>query len=180
MLRGVNLAGNRRLKMEDLRAVFESAGLANVRTYLQSGNVIFTTEARDLARLAARLERAVERKCGFRSAVILRTIAEMRDAVARNPFTARSGLDPARLLVTFLARDPGEAARDKVRGIRTHPEELHIAGGEFYVYYPSGIGRSRLPVAAIERALATEGTARNWNTVTRLIELAERLEKSSP
>ena len=105
----------------------------------------------------------------------------MKGVVARNPFARRRGIEPARLLVTFLAADPGEEARGKVRRMKAGPpEELYVDGRELYVYFPNGMGRSKLPVAAIEKALQTTGTARNWNSVSKLLELAEELESSRP
>lgn len=175
MLRGINLGPQRRIRMEALRAVYESLKLGDVRTHLQSGNVVFTTGERDLRRLTSRLEQAIERTFGFHSDVILRTTSELRSVVARSPFAGRKGLEPSKLLVTFLAADPGEKARGQIRAIRTDPEELHIEGRELYIYFPNGIGRAKLPAAAIDKALAVSGTARNWNTVTKLLEIAAKL-----
>jgi uncharacterized protein (DUF1697 family) len=176
MLRGVNLARHRRMKMDDLKAVYESLKLRDVRTYVQSGNVVFTSDEREFGKLVGRIERAIEKTFGFHSDVVVRTASEMRNVVARNPFAKRRGIEPAKLVVTFLAADPGEAARAAVRKIPTSPEELHIAGRELYIYFPDGQGRSKLPTSAIERALATSGTARNWNSVTKLLEMAEDLD----
>ena len=178
MLQGVNLGSHHRIKMDDLRSLYESLELRDVRTYVQSGNVVFKTRERDLPRLIRRIETEIERTFGFHSDVILRTTSEMKTVVARNPFAKRRGIEPAKLLVTFLAGDPGEEARDKVRSIETHPEELHIEHRELYVYFPNGIGRSKLPAGALKSALKVPGTARNWNSVTKLLEIAENLEGS--
>jgi uncharacterized protein (DUF1697 family) len=179
MLRGVNLGKQRRIDMKSLRELYVSQELQDVRTYVQSGNVVFRSGERNLAHLAARLERAFERGFGFRSDVFLRTSREMRDVVSRNPFSKRRDVDPSKLLVTFLGRDPGDAARAQVRAIETHPEVLYIDGREIYVYFPDGIGRSKRPWKAIDKALGTLGTTRNWNTVTKLLEMAESLEAES-
>ena len=179
LLRAVNLAGRNRIKMDELRALYQSLGLRDPQTYVQSGNVVFSTTERDLGSLARKIENGLERKFGFHPDVIARTTSEMRDVIARNPFASRRGLDPSRLLVTFLAGDPGEEARLKVRAIKTDPEELRIDGRELYIYYPDGMGRSKLSSTAIEKALKVSGTARNWNSVTRLLEIAERMEASS-
>jgi uncharacterized protein (DUF1697 family) len=96
--------------------------------------------------------------------------------VARNPFAKRRDIEPSKLLVTFLAYDPGRQARENVLKIQTDPEELRIEGRELYIYFPNGMGRSKLPMAAIEKALKTPGTSRNWNSVTKLLEMAEKLE----
>ena len=176
LLRGINLGPHRRIRMEDLRALYESLKLHDVRTHLQSGNVVFTTDERDLRRLIGRLEQAIERRFAFHSDVIARTTSELRQVVARTPFARRRGIEPSKLLVTFLASDPGEPARREVRAIKMGPEELHIDGREMYVYFPNGMGRSKFPAATVGKALSVSGTARNWNTVTKLLEIAEALE----
>jgi uncharacterized protein (DUF1697 family) len=110
--------------------------------------------------------------------VILRTVGELRDVIARNPFAKRRGIEPGKLLVNFLAADPGREARDKALAIKIGPEEMHLIGREAYIYFPNGQGRSKFPWAAIERALGTSSTGRNWNSVTKMLEMAEKLEVS--
>jgi uncharacterized protein (DUF1697 family) len=178
MLRGVNLGPHKRIKMEDLRALYSSLKLRDEQTYLQSGNVLFKTDEHDLAGLAKRIEAAIEKKFGFRSDVILRTAGDMRSVLAKNPFAGRSDVHPSKLLVTFLASDPGEQARSNIRAMDASPEELWIDGRELYIYYPNGMARPRLSFPVIEKTLKTSGTGRNWNTVTKLLDLAEKLEAS--
>jgi uncharacterized protein (DUF1697 family) len=175
MLRGVNVGGHNKIKMDALRTLYESLGLRDPQTFIQSGNVIFRTEERDLVRLARRIEDTIERRVGFRPSVIVRTTSELRDVIARNPFAKRRGLDPRKLVVSFLVSDPGPEARDKVLRIKPDPEELRIDGRELYVYYPHGMGQSKLP-PVLDRTLKTPATARNWNSVTRMLEMAEGLE----
>lgn len=162
--------------MEALRSLYESLRLRDVRTYLQSGNVIFRTEERDIALLTKRLQKAIEKTFGFQCDVILRTTSELREVIARNPFANRRGIEPSKLLVTFLASDPGEEARKQVRKIKTNPDELWIDGREMYTYFPNGMARPKVSWAAIEKILKTSGTGRNWNSVTKLLEMAETLE----
>jgi len=176
LLRGVNLGGHRKVKMDDLRALYVSLGFQDVQTYINSGNVIFRTAGRDLARLRNQIEDAIERACGFRSDVILRTPADLRGVIARNPFAARAGMDPSRLAIHFLAAAPGAAAREQVLAIKGNPEELHIDGRELYIYYPNGMARPKLSLPLVEKTLQTSGTSRNWNTVRKLLEMAEKLE----
>jgi uncharacterized protein (DUF1697 family) len=175
MLRGVNVGGRNKLAMDALRTLCGSLGLRQPQTCLQSGNVVFATDQPDLIPLASGIEDAIEKRFGFRPAVILRTPAELTRVIARNPFAARDGIDPARLIVTFLARDPGPGAHARIRALHAGPEELRLAGRELYTYYPDGMGRSKLSPALLDKALATPGTGRNWNTVTKLLELAQRL-----
>jgi uncharacterized protein (DUF1697 family) len=176
MLRAVNLGRHNRVKMDALRAIYESLKLEDPETYVQSGNVVFKTKERDLGLLSKKIETAIARKLSCRTSVILRTAAELRTVIANNPFAKRRGVESSKLLVTFLASDPGQEARDKVLKIKTDPEELWIDGREVYVYYPSGMARPKIPWTAILRILSVSGTGRNWNTVTKLLEIAEKLE----
>ena len=176
LLRGVNLGSHNRMKMETLRGVFESLKLRDVQTYVQSGNIIFRAKESDEAKLATRIERAIEAEFGFRPPVILRKSAEWKQAIARNPFAGRAGIEPAKLLVHFLAGDPGEAARERARAVPPAPEEVHFFDREIYIYFPNGMARPKLSFASMERALKIPGSGRNWNTVVKLSEMAERLE----
>jgi len=178
MLRGVNLAGKRKIKMDTLRALYESLGLRDAKTLLQSGNVVFKTERKDLVVLTKKIESAIERKFGFHSDVVLRTSSELRDVIARNPFAKRAGVDASRFLVSFLVSYPGAEAREKVLRIKADPEELRIEGREVYIYFPNGMARPKLSMALVERTLKTSWTGRNWNTVRKLLEMAQGLEGS--
>lgn len=178
MLRGVNVGGHNKIKMEDLRGLCKSLRLRDACTYVQSGNLIFKTDERDLDLLAKRLQHAIERKFGFRPDIVLRTSAEMREVIARNPFAKRRGVEPNRLLVTFLIREPAAEAREKASRLETAPEELRMDRREIYIYYPNGMARPKVSWATIERILKTSGTGRNWNSVTKMLEMAEQLEAS--
>ena len=176
MLRGVNIGAHNRVKMEELKALCESLKLREPQTYVQSGNVIFKTDERDLVKLAKRIEGAIEKRFGFQSDVILRSTEELRDVIARNPFAKRRGIEPGKLLVTFLAGDPGEEARELVRAIKCAPDELFIDGREVYINFPNGAGRPTLAWATIPKLLKVSGTARNWNSVKKMLEMAEKME----
>ena len=126
MLRGINLGANRRIQMDTLRAMYESLGLKDPRTYVQSGNVVFRTREKDFFKLARKIENGIEAEFGFHSDVVLRSSAEMRDAIARNPFAARPEVEPAKLLVTFLGSDPGAEGRQKIAAVPTGPDELRM------------------------------------------------------
>src|SRR5215813_5453871 len=110
MLRGVNLGPHNRIKMDALRAIYESLQLESPQTYVQSGNVVFKTKERDLGLLAKKIENAIARKLGCNTIAIVRTSAELKSVIANNPFARRRGIEPNRLLVTFLASDPGQKA----------------------------------------------------------------------
>src|SRR5258708_16854637 len=129
MLRGVNVGGHNKIKMEALRALYESLKLRDAQTYVQSGNVIFRTDKRNITQLTKRIEDGIERKFGFRPDVILRTAAEMREVIARNPFMKRRGIGPAKLLGRFLASDPGVEDREKICQMKDDPEDIATEGG---------------------------------------------------
>lgn len=176
MLRGVNVGAHNRVKMDDLKKLFTSLKLSDPQTYVQSGNIIFKTDERNLDKLRTNLETAIHKKFGFQSDAILRSAKDLREVIAQNPFAKRKDIHPGKLLVTFFSADPGEAARKQARAIQCDPEELFIEGREAYVYFPNGAGRSKLNWSLIPKALKVQGTARNWNSVTKMLEMAERME----
>jgi uncharacterized protein (DUF1697 family) len=176
MLRGVNVGGHNKIKMDALRGLYESLGLRDVQTYVQSGNVVFRTKERNLAALGNKIENAIERSFGFRPVVVLRTSAELKNVIARNPFAKQSGIEPGKLLVTFLASHPAAEALEQVLKIKAGPEEMHIEGREVYIYFSNGQGRSKLSWVSVEKKLKTSGTGRNWNSVNKLLEIAEQLD----
>ena len=176
LLRGVNVGGHNQIKMDALRTICESLSLQDPQTYVQSGNVVFRTRERDLAAVGKRIEDCIERKFGFRPGVILRTTSEMKDVIARNPLAKRRAIEPAKLYVTFLASQPAAEVQDAILAVKTAGEEVRVDGRELYIYFPNGMGRSKL-MPVVERLLKKSGTSRNWNTVTKLLEMAEQLEK---
>ena len=174
-LRSVNV-GQNTLKMQRVRELWADIGFKNVRTYVQSGNVVFRTKQRSPERLGKGIEDAIEEEAGFRAGVVLRSTAEMREVMANNPFAKRKDIEPGKLLVNFLAADSGKQAREKALAIKIGPEEMHLIGREAYIYFPNGQGRSKFPWPAIERALETSWTGRNWNSVTKMLAMAEKVE----
>jgi uncharacterized protein (DUF1697 family) len=176
MLRGVNLAKHNRMSMEVLRELYESLRLREPRTYIQSGNVVFRTNETNPEKLASRIEKAIADRLSIRTQVILRRTEEMRDVIRRNPVAERTGIEPGKLAVTFLSSAPGPEAVAKLRAMDTHPEELWIDGREMYIYYTNGMARPKISAAGLERALKIPGTARNWNTVMKLLQMAEEME----
>ena len=169
MLRGINVGGKNKIKMADLQALFVGLGHADVITYIQSGNVVFKSPTKSTSALASAIEQRIAHELGMDVAILLRTKAELGKVLARNPFT---DVDLARVHVTFLAGKPQAAL---VRGLDEHrspPDEFRIVDREVYVYCPTGYGNTKLNNAFWERRLKTPATARNWNTVTKLFELA--------
>jgi uncharacterized protein (DUF1697 family) len=180
MLRAVNVGGSSRIKMDALQRVYESLGLADVRTLLQSGNVVFRSNLTDRPRLVKRIMQELERQLGLEIEVILRTLAEVASIVERGPLLSPRA-DPSKLLVMFLSSVPNAAAQAallKWHKTKEMPELLELRGPEIYLYYPDGVGRSKLTGAVIENKLDTSGTARNWNTLVKLVETGRALERA--
>jgi uncharacterized protein (DUF1697 family) len=178
MLRGINVGGHANIKMDALRSLYSSLALENPQTYVQSGNVIFKTSERNLEQIAKRIQAAIEKQFACRPEIMLRTVEDLRLVVKKNPFAKRSNIEPSKLLVSFLAADPGNQARQTLLQQKFVPEELHAIGRELYIYFPKGIGQSKLPWRGIDKILQTPGTGRNWNSVTSILEIAEELEAS--
>ena len=176
MLRAVNVGGRNMIKMEVLREICGALKFRGAQTYVQSGNVVFACDELDDTVVAKKLQTAIEKKVGFRPDVMVRTALEMREVVARNPFAKRRGLEPKKLLVTFLSGEPDGEGLKATRGMKTDPEEMRIEGREAFVYYPNGFGKSKLVWAKVEKMLKVSGTARNWNSVVKLLEMAEAME----
>ena len=172
LLRGINVGGHNIIKMEDLRAICSTLKFQQVQTYVQSGNVVFQAKDDAPEKLAAKLESAIEKSHGFRPSVICRTASELEATAARNPYAGRTDIDPRKLGVGFLATQLSAEARAKLLQLKPAQEELHIGIQELFIYFPEGMGKSKLSMAAVERTAKTAITVRNWSTVTNLIEMA--------
>jgi uncharacterized protein (DUF1697 family) len=175
LLRGINLAGHHRVKMDALRALYERLGFQDVSTYIQSGNVVFSAYPKQLDQATERIESAFAEQFGFAAPTVLRTATEMRGIVEHSPFTGRE-IDGAKLCVTFLSVHAHSGLVAAALAGYSGPEEVVTLGRELYIYFPEGMGRSKLPFARIAKTIGEPGTARNWNTATKLLELAEGLE----
>jgi uncharacterized protein (DUF1697 family) len=153
--------------MAELRTVCAGLGHEDVATYLQSGNVVLRT-AEPVAAVAAGLEAAIAERFGHPVSVIVRTHAELEAVAAASPFPAD---DPKKLHVLFLREQPKAPAVAALDPQRSPGDEFRVSGGEIFLYYPEGSGRTRLTLDYFERRLGTAGTSRNWNTVLKLVEL---------
>jgi uncharacterized protein (DUF1697 family) len=161
-----------------LRALYQSLGLNNVQSLLQSGNLVFESEQNDREQLTTQIEAAIEKVYGFRPKIILRNLAELKEVIDKTPFNDGKERDPSRLMVTFLLNSPNNAARESLQQIEITQEELHVGGQEIYIYYTAGVLESKLDLKLIEKKLNTSGTTRNWNTVTKLLKLAESVSSN--
>jgi uncharacterized protein (DUF1697 family) len=170
LLRGVNVGGHGKAPMADLRMMLADLGFEDPRSLLQSGNLIFRSEATGDA-LETLLEREAKARLGLSIDVLVRTAAEWAKIVAANPHAAIAKDDPGHLLVMALKSKPDVAGLKELRAWIPGRETIEAVGHELYLTYPAGVGTSKLTGAVIERRLKTRGTARNWNTVTKLAAL---------
>jgi uncharacterized protein (DUF1697 family) len=164
LLRAINVGGNNRLPMTELKALCEAAGLVKVRTYIASGNVVFESKAAE-AKVKAALEAKIAAHTGKPLGVVVRTAAEMAAVLERNPFADKP---PSKTVAIFLDAAPARDALDAVTGRKD--EEVRLGAREIYAHYPSGQGRSKLNIPA-----GRDGTARNMNTVAALVKLVTSL-----
>jgi uncharacterized protein (DUF1697 family) len=168
LLRGINVGGRAKVAMADLRELYAGLGFSDVTTYIQSGNVIFTSglPARDIP---ARIEKGIQERLAMTVRVMVRTPKELAKIVDANPFPE---VDVSRLYVAFLTEAPKAAGVDRLSAFDAGREEFRVAGRQIYLHFPDGAGRARLPV---ERAVGVATTVRNWRTVNKLIELSAAL-----
>jgi uncharacterized protein (DUF1697 family) len=164
LLRAVNLGSRNKVPMAELRELFERAGAEAVRTYIQSGNVVFTQKAPD----GAALEAAVAKSFGVQTVLILRTARHMAKLAGGHPF----GKDTSKSRVAFLAEKPTRDALEALRELEAGADRFEVLGGDVALHYPSGFQGARLTAARLEKALGVAATARNWRTVAKLAELA--------
>jgi uncharacterized protein (DUF1697 family) len=174
LFRGINVGGHQTVRMDELKDLHESLGLKDVVTYIQSGNVVFTSDDADPAHLPRHIEDGFANKFGFHVKVMVRTSAELRDIIANNPFQDQPLKESKWVLVLFLATRPERTALEDLQKTYVGPEELCLIGQELYIYYTNGIGRSKLTGTLIEKKLKTSGTGRNWNTVLQLQKMIQR------
>ncbi|HVZ13403.1 MAG TPA: DUF1697 domain-containing protein [Bauldia sp.] len=175
LLRAVNVGGTGLIRMADLKALCEGVGFGDVVTLLQSGNVVFTAKGSDRA-VAKKLAGAIEESHGFRPMVAVRTADEIEAAMRANPFRAEETSDPSHLLIAFMADDPAEGVAARLAAVKVNRERLHLAGRQLYVHYADGAGTSKVTNVVLERALGVQSTARNWNTVGKLLALTRKIE----
>ena len=170
LLRAINVGGTKKLLMADLRAMFEAAGCTDVRTYIQSGNVVFRAEAPLAERIPALVEAKIAATKGFEVPVVTRSAAELDAVVTGSPFLA-AGADPAHLHVGFLADAPTAARIAELDPHRSPGDAFKVRGREVNLHFPNGTARSKLTVDYFDRVLGTTITIRNWRTVGKLREM---------
>jgi uncharacterized protein (DUF1697 family) len=174
MLRGINVGARNQIKMAELEALFSGLGHTGVVTYIQSGNVVFKSRSKNTSTMARAVEARIARDLGLDVQVLLRTHDDLARVVRANPFV-RSGADPAKLHVTFLA-DPSDAALVAALGAEAGGkfgrDEFRVISRHVYVHCPDGYGNTKINNAFFEKRLKTAATTRNWNTVKKLLDLS--------
>jgi uncharacterized protein (DUF1697 family) len=173
MLRGINVGGHKRVKMDVLRESFAALGFEQVQTYIQSGNVIFKAAKLSPAALSKRIEDRIVKDCGFSALVITRTHEEIAKTVANNPFPRERGIDLERLHVVFLPEAPAPAVLKELAGLTTEPDRSCCLDKEIYLYLPNGFAHSSLANNPLERRLLNRATTRNWRTVNTIYQMCQ-------
>ena len=173
MLRGINVGGNKIIKMDKLRSSLEAMGLEGVKTYIQSGNVVFKTAKVSTSALSRKLEERILSDFGFSVSIISRSVDEITNTIANNPFLGKPGIDPEKLHVAFLSEAPAAAPLKKLAELTLAPDQSRCLGKEVYLYFPNGVSGSSLWKHPLDRVLSVEATTRNWKTVTTLHQMCQ-------
>lgn len=171
LLRGINVGGRNILPMKDLVKILEDLGCTQVKTYIQSGNVVFNTENNNRDSLAEKISMSIEEQFKFKPKVLLLEAVKLEAAIKNNPFPTEDG---KALHFSFLESIPESPDLDALTSLKTDSEEFKLHEHIFYLYAPDGIGRSKL-AAKVEQKLGVELTARNWNTVSKLSEMLNQI-----
>ncbi len=170
LLRGINVGGKNKLPMKDLVGIFAESGCENPRSYIQSGNVVFDATPGVAAGAAGLIAARIAERFGYRTPVVLRTAEELAAVLANNPFVD-AGIAEEELHVYFLANRPDPRRIEQLDPDRSPPDRFAVHGREVYLRLPSGMARTKLTNAYFDSKLATTSTARNWRTITKLLEL---------
>jgi uncharacterized protein (DUF1697 family) len=173
LLRGINVGGHKKVAMSDLRGFLQALGFVDVRSLLQSGNLVFRDNARTGSGLERLLELQAEKRLGLRTTFLVRTAKEWEAIIAHNPFRDEAESDPGHLVVMCLRDAPQANGLKALQAAMKGPEIIRAEGRQLYIVYPAGIARSRLTNKLIEDKIGTRATGRNWNTVLKLAVLAK-------
>lgn len=172
LLRGINVSGQKKIPMTELKLLYESLVFENVTTYIQSGNVIFSSAENYESKLCDLISNKIREVFGYDVEVIIRSKNTWSEVIKNNPFIKRSEVDPKKLHVTFLSQIPVEINTDELDKVKDSTEQYVISDKEIYFYCPEGYGRTKLSNNLLERKLKVTATTRNWNTVMKLFEMA--------
>ncbi len=173
-LRGVNMTGHNSIKMTELSDLYRKLGFTDAETYIQSGNVIFSTSD-DFSHpeITGKIEKAITERFNYNIPVLNRTAEDIKTLFFLNPFLREENFDPSKAAVIFLYEKPLEAQIKKVVNIDYPPDKFKIEGREIFIYCPNGFGRTKLYTNFFENKMGVIGTARNWKTITTILNIAE-------
>jgi uncharacterized protein (DUF1697 family) len=161
--------------MTDLAELFIKMGIRDAETYIQSGNVIFSKQGNiSLPALSANIEQAILVRFNYKIPVMIRTTQELKELFSINPFLAETDFNPAKMAVIFLHSEPSDTQVLKVANIDYPPDKFRIIGKEIFIYCPNGFGRTKLYTNFFEKKMGVTGTARNWKTITTILNIAEK------
>lgn len=172
ILRGINVSGYKMIKMEMLRKMFDSLNFKNVRTYIQSGNVVFERKKTSPGTLQEKIEKEIFKTFGFEVPVIVKEKREVEYVLKNNPFINGRKEDITRLHVTFLAKEPDETNVMKIKDLKYDPDEFLISGKTVYLFCPDRYGNTKLNNSFFENKLKVSATTRNWKTINELVKIA--------
>ncbi|KAA3614638.1 MAG: DUF1697 domain-containing protein [Calditrichaeota bacterium] len=173
LLRGINVSGQKKIKMEDLRSHLRDLHFTDIQTYIQSGNIIFKYNSTNQATLAEAIKNKIAEKYNFDVPVLVLTTTELEIAVANCPFSPATGQETKRIYFTFLSETPIPERVAKLKKLDYNPEQYILAGKTIYFYSPNGYGRAKMNNNFFENQLKVAATTRNWKTVHKLLEMAE-------
>jgi len=171
LLRGINLSGHKIVKMDRLRKAFEELGFGDVKTYIQSGNVVFDAPVRDPRRLAKKIEEKIISQFGFPVPVQVKTAEEVGEVIRNNRLVREKDIDVSKLHVTFLASAPEKGVLAALVAVDAAPDRFHCSGGAVYLHCPDGYHATKLGNNVLEKMLKTGTTTRNWKTVNQLYQM---------
>lgn len=172
-LRALNMAGHNLVKMKELEGLFSSLGYEDVKTYIQSGNVIFSDTGKEKKEvIARRLEKAISDRFNLNIEVMVRKVADLKGLAARNPFLDEGDFNPLKMAVIFLNKKPSGDSVKAMANVSYPPDKFHISGQEIFIYCPNGFGRTKLYTNFFEKKMGIRGTARNWKSVMAILEIA--------
>jgi len=177
ILRGINVTGHRPVKMQALRQMYESLGFTNVRSYVQSGNVLFRSDRSNTGEMAGMIAEGIRGTFGHEVSVIVLTPDRLKKIILRNPFANAPGKEPAFMHVTFLSTKPDDPDHSSIDARKSGNEEIHYTDEAVYLYCPNGYGKSKLSNNLIESRLKVSATTRNWKTTNKLLEMVSPGEK---
>lgn len=174
-LRGINMTGHNSLRMADLTLLFKDLGFSDVVTYIQSGNVIFSNPA-DLPGndISFKIEKAIFERFSYVVPVMLRTVQEIKNFTVINPFINEENFEPSKMAVILLHEECTPEQIQKVIDIDYPPDKFKIIGREIFIYCPDGFGKTKLYTNFFEKKMGVSGTARNWKTITSILQIAEK------